>query len=98
MSRFGVVAALWLACVGVVWHVIFDRQVATAALEFTREQVVRYQSGEPTTGIHAGFSPRVNEAAWQAALWVSPLAAAGALASCLAYGARPRQRTGERKR
>ncbi len=93
MSRFGVVAVLWLACVGVVWHVVFDRYVATAALEFTREQVVRYQSGEAPTGIHAGFSPRVSDAAWHASLWVSPIVAAGALASYLAY-----KRTGVRKR
>jgi hypothetical protein len=98
MNRFGVVVALWLACVGVVWNVVFDRYVATAALEFTREQVVRFQSGEPTTGIHAGFSPRVSDAAWQATLWVSPIVAAGVFASYLAYGARAGKRTGERKR
>jgi hypothetical protein len=98
MSRFGLVVSLWLACVGVVWHVIFDRSVATAALEFTREQVVRYQAGEPTTGIHAGFSPRVRQAAWQASLWVSPLVVAGACASYLAYGARANKQTGEPKR
>ena len=98
MSRVGVVAALWLASVGVVWNVIFDRAVTIAALEFTREQVIRYHAGEPPTGIHAGFSPRVSQAAWHASLWVSPIVAAGAVACYFAYGVRVRKRTGARKR
>lgn len=93
MSRFGVVVVLWLACVGVAWHVVFDRSVATAALDFTSEQVVRYQSGGSPTGIHAGFSPRVREAAWHASVWVSPIVVAGAVASYLAY-----KQSGARKR
>jgi hypothetical protein len=85
MSRFGPVAALWIACVFVVWHVIFDRHVATAAVEFTREQVLRRQSGQPLTPIHIGFNPRVRQAAAEAALQASPLAAAGAVAAFLAF-------------
>jgi len=75
----GVVIALWIAFVFVTWNVIFDRHVANAAVEFTREQIVRYQQGRPTTSIDVGFSPRVRDAAWRASLWTSPIVVAGAL-------------------
>ena len=80
MSRIGVVIALWIALAFVAWNVIFDRYVAVAGVEFTREQIVRYHRGEALTSIHAGFTPRVRQAAWHASLWVSPIVGGGALA------------------
>jgi len=77
--RRGVVIALWVAFAFVSWNVIFDRHVATAAIEFTREQILRYQQGTATTSIDVGFSPRVREAALRASLWTSPIVVAGVL-------------------
>jgi hypothetical protein len=77
--RRGVVIALWIAFAFVTWNVIFDRHVANAAVEFTREQILRYQQGQATTTIDVGFSPRVRNAAWRASLWTSPILVAGAL-------------------
>jgi hypothetical protein len=79
MRRRGVVVALWCVFAFVAWNVIFDRLVATAAVEYTREQVIRHQDGQPLTSIHQGFSPHVREAALRASLWTSPIVAAGAL-------------------
>ena len=78
-TRRGVVIALWIAFAFVTWNVIFDRQVANAAVEFTRDQVVRHQQGIATTSIDVGFSPRVSDAAWRASLWTSPILVAGAV-------------------
>lgn len=80
MSRPVVLAVLWLVCAFVVWNVVFDRQVAVDALDFTREQVLRHQDGRALTSIHAGFSPLVREAALRAAVWTSPILLAGVLA------------------
>ncbi len=77
--RRGVVIALWVAFAFVTWNVIFDRHVANAAVEFTREQIVRHQQGKATIPIDVGFSPRVSDAAWRASLWTSPILVAGAL-------------------
>lgn len=79
MMRRGVVVALWCVFAFVTWNVIFDRLVATAAVEFTRDQVMRHQGGQPLTSIHEGFSPRVREAALLASLWTVPVVAVGAL-------------------
>jgi hypothetical protein len=78
-ARRGVVIALWLAFAFVTWNVIFDRHVAGAAVEFTREQIIRYQQGLATTSIDVGFSPRVRDAAMRASLWTSPIIVAAAL-------------------
>lgn len=80
MTPRRVVLALWLVFAGVAWNVIFDRLVWTAAMEFTRDQVLRYQDGRPVTSIHDGFSPRVRLAALHATLWTLPIVAAGAAA------------------
>ena len=77
--RRGIVIALWIAFAFVTWNVIFDRYVANAAVEFTREQILRHQQGQATTAIDVGFSPRVRHAAWRASLWTSPILVAGAL-------------------
>jgi hypothetical protein len=77
MTRRRVVIALWLVFVCVAWNVTFDRLVGTAATEFTRDQVMQYQTGQPGPSIHDGFSPRVRGAAWQASLWTLPIVAAG---------------------
>lgn len=80
MNRPGVVIALWLTFAFVAWNVIYDRQVTTAAVEFAREQILVYQNGGRPASLHAGFSPRVREAALGASLWVTPILVAGALA------------------
>jgi hypothetical protein len=80
MNRSGVIIALWLAFAFVAWNVVYDRQVRRAAVEFAREQVSIHQQGGTPASLHAGFSPRVREAALYASLWVSPILVAGALA------------------
>jgi hypothetical protein len=85
MRRRGVVIALWLVFAFVTWNVVFDRYVATDAVEFTREQIVRRQQGEPVTSIHEGFTPRVGRAAIRASLWTMPIVAAGAVAAFLTF-------------
>jgi hypothetical protein len=85
MTERRLVAALWLAFAVVAWNVIFDRLVWTAATEFTREQVVRYQAGQSVTSIHDGFSPQMRRAALQASLWTLPIILAGAAAVFLPF-------------
>ena len=79
MSRLAVAMAVWIAFVFVAWNVLYDRYVAISAVQFTREQILRDQRGEPVTPIHDGFSPQVSAAARRASLWMSPVAVAGAL-------------------
>jgi hypothetical protein len=79
MTRPRVIVCLWIACAFVAWHVIFDQLVWSAATEFTREQIRNYQSGQPLISIHAGFSPRVTAAAWQALVWTLPIVAVAAV-------------------
>ena len=64
-SRF----ALWLVCAFVVWNVTFDRYVATAAHEFTREQVIAHQQGGVVRRIDDALRPRVRNAAIGASAW-----------------------------
>jgi hypothetical protein len=78
MTRAGVVAALWAVFALVTWNVIFDRLVNVAAVEFTRDQILRSQGGAPPISIHDGFSPVVQAAARQATLWVVPILGVGA--------------------
>ena len=85
MSRATVATALWLTCAFVAWNVIFDRYVSVAAVEYTREQIQRYQRGDALGSIHAGFSPRVSDAARRASLWVSPVLVAGAAAVYVSF-------------
>jgi hypothetical protein len=73
------VAMLWLAFSFVTWNVVFDRQVATAALDYTQEQVGRYDRGEPTARIDEGFAPRVRRAALIASIPATLILVAGAL-------------------
>ena len=79
MARRAVVATLWAVFAFVTWNVMFDRQVHVAAVEFTRDQILRHQNGAMLISIHDGFSPRVREAAMQATLWVVPILLAGAV-------------------
>jgi hypothetical protein len=85
MTYRAVVVALWGAFAFVAWNVIFDQLVWTAATEFTREQITRHQSGQTVTSIHAGFSPRVGDAALQASLLTLPIVAAGAASIYFAF-------------
>lgn len=79
------VAALWAVFAFVTWHVVFDRHVHVAALEFTRDQVLRWQHAAPLISVHDGFSPKVSEAAWQATLSVLPILAVGAVVTVVSF-------------
>jgi hypothetical protein len=54
---------LWVIVAFVTWNVVFDREVAVAAIEFTREQILRYDQGEPVRTIEGVFRPQVGRAA-----------------------------------
>jgi hypothetical protein len=71
------VVLLWLVFAFVTWNVVFDREVAVAGLAFTRDQVVRYQQGQPVTSIDEGFSPHVRAAALRASGWAGAVLALG---------------------
>jgi hypothetical protein len=86
MSRRAVIA-LWIAFAFVTWNVVFDRQVAVAALEFTQEQIARAGRGEPTARIDQAFQPRVRRAALIASIPAGLILVAGAVVLRLA--ARP---------
>ena len=75
---------VWAAFAFVTWNVVFDRQVYLAAVEFTQQQVERYQRGEAVSSIDAVFSPRVREAAWRASAWGGAVLAVGAALAALA--------------
>ena len=70
---------LWLAFAFVTWNVVFDRQVSTAAIEFTREQITRYERGEATARLDEVFRPRVRRAALIASLYAGGVLACGAV-------------------
>jgi hypothetical protein len=70
---------LWLLAAFVTWNVVFDREVAVAAIEFTREQIIRYDRGETVRTIEAAFRPRVGDAAMVATAWATLVLAAGGL-------------------
>lgn len=77
MKNRRVVVALWLACAFVTWNVVFDRGVAVAAVEFTRDQIARHQQGEPVAFIDDAFSPRVRAAALEASLYAIAILVVG---------------------
>jgi len=85
MNRLSVAIALWAAFAFVTWNVIYDRYVAVSAVEFTRQQVLSYERGEPLTSIPDGFTPRVRDAAWRATLLVTPIVAGGAIAIYMTF-------------
>jgi hypothetical protein len=75
---------LWLLAAFVTWNVAFDREVAVAAIEFTRDQILRYDRGEPVLTIEAAFRPRVSQAALQATAWAALVLAGGFVMTRLA--------------
>jgi hypothetical protein len=85
MNRLTVAIALWTAFAFVTWNVVYDRYLALAAVEFTRQQILAYERGGPLTSLHESFRPRVREAAWRASLLVSPVTIVGAAAIFLAF-------------
>jgi hypothetical protein len=78
-----VTLTVWAVFAFVTWNVVFDRQVYLAAVEFTAQQVERYQRGEAVASIDAAFSPRVGRAAWQASAWGGAVLAVGAALAAL---------------
>ena len=79
MKRRRVVIALWLAFAFVTWNVAFDRAVSIAAVEFTRNQIAKYQQGTPVDFIEDAFSPRVGAAALEASLYAGVVLALGGM-------------------
>jgi hypothetical protein len=79
MTSRRVVLALWLAWAFVTWNVVFDRAVAVAGAEFTRDQIARHQQGEPVAFIEEAFTPRVRAAAVEASLYAAVILVAGAV-------------------
>jgi hypothetical protein len=75
---------VWAAFAFVTWNVVFDRQVYLAAVEFTQQQIERYQRGEAVVSIDAAFSPRVGQAAWRASLGGGAVLAVGAALAAFA--------------
>jgi hypothetical protein len=69
--------ALWAAFAFVTWNVVFDRHVYVAAVEFTREQIQRYERGEQVSSIEEAFTPQVGRAAARASVWGASVLAAG---------------------
>ena len=82
---------VWAAFAFVTWNVVFDRQVYLAAVEFTQQQVERYERGEAVSSIDAAFSPRVGQAAWQASAWGGAVLAVGVALATLAGRDRSRR-------
>lgn len=75
---------VWAAFAFVTWNVVFDRQVYLAAVEFSQQQIERYQRGEPVASIDAAFSPRVGQAAQRASVWGGAVLAAGVAVAAFA--------------
>jgi len=69
----------WAVFALVTWNVVFDRQVAVVGSEFARDQILRYQQGQPTSRIEDAFTPRVAAAALVASGWAALVAAAGVI-------------------
>ena len=76
----------WAVFAFVAWNVAFDRDVAVAGSEFARQQIVRYQQGQPVQTIDQAFTPRVHGAALRATGWAALVAAAGT--AVIVFGSR----------
>ena len=79
MTRsFAAAFCSWLVLGFVVWNVLFDRQVALAAVAFTREQTRQHEQGLTLVTIDEGFGPEVRAAAVRATGYAGALVAVGA--------------------
>jgi len=84
MSVKRLAIALWLALTIVTWNIVFDREVWTAAEQFTQDNVARYERGEPVPTINDAYRPQIRVAARDASLWAGGVLAAGAVALVIA--------------
>ena len=80
MRRVRLALILWLVFAFVTWNVVFDRAVADAGVQFTRDQILRHQQGAPVESIALGFSPHVGRAALKASLYAGIVLACGGFA------------------
>lgn len=80
MRHTRLAGALWAILAFVTWNVVFDRAVADAGLQFTRDQVLSHQQGAPLESIAAGFSPQVGQAALKASIYAGIVLACGGFA------------------
>ena len=76
----------WTLFAFVAWNVAFDREVAVAGSEFARQQIVRYQQGQPVETIDQAFTPRVHSAALIATGWAALVAVTGT--AVIVFGSR----------
>jgi hypothetical protein len=79
MKRVRLAVVLWLIFVFVTWNVVFDRAVADAGLQFTRDQIQSHAQGAPVDSIATGFSPHVGRAALKASFYAGIVLACGGL-------------------
>lgn len=79
MRRVRCSVVLWLLFVFVTWNVVFDRAIADAGLQFTRDQIQSYQHGASLESIAAGFSPHVGRAALKASFYAGIVLAWGGI-------------------
>jgi hypothetical protein len=82
-----VAMGLWLLLAIVVFNVRFDWQTRIAGRAFVQSQIARHRQGLPTLTINDAFRPMVRDAAREAAVWLTAIAAAGAAATTLAVRA-----------
>jgi hypothetical protein len=67
----------WAVFAFVVWNVVFDRRVYEASVDFTQQQILNFQMGQPVASIEAAFRPQVRRAALEATAWGGSVLAAG---------------------
>lgn len=74
--RFAI--TLWAALAFATWNVVFDRAVALAAADVTRDNVERHLRGEAVPTLAEAYTPSIRAAAWQASQWAAGVLVAGA--------------------
>ena len=80
MRRARLAVTLWIVFGFVTWNVVFDRAVADAGRQFTRQQILNQQQGAPLDSIAAAFSPELGPAALKASLYAGIVLACGGVA------------------
>ena len=77
MTRSTLAIALWCVLAFVVFNVRFDWRTQQVAVDYTVEQLQSYQNHRPLVTINAGYRPRMQTEAGDAALWSGLILAAG---------------------
>lgn len=82
--QVGIAIGLWAVLGLAVFSVTFDWQTRTAGMAFTREQLRRYDLGQPVATIHEGFRPMVRSAAVRSSGWLGLILVTGVMATVAA--------------